>query len=49
MNNFSPRTPLPNVFLTGGVIRAGLGFEGEILSGMEASSLIEKERQSHGQ
>lgn len=49
MNNFSPRTPLPNVFLTGGIIRAGLGFEGEILSGMEASSLIEKELQSHGQ
>ncbi|MHB8908320.1 MAG: phytoene desaturase family protein [Syntrophales bacterium] len=43
MSNLSPRTPLRNVFLTGGIIRAGLGFEGEILSGMDAASLAEKE------
>ncbi|MHB9099741.1 MAG: hypothetical protein ACYC5X_18195, partial [Syntrophales bacterium] len=48
MNNLSPRTPLPNVLLTGGIIRAGLGFEGEILSGIDAASLVEKELQSYG-
>jgi phytoene dehydrogenase-like protein len=49
MNTFSPKTPLPNVLLTGGILRAGLGFEGEILSGMDAASLVEKEIQSHVQ
>ena len=48
MKNLSPRTPLPNVLLTGGIIRAGLGFEGEILSGMDAASLVERELHSHG-
>lgn len=48
MNTLSPKTPLPNVFMTGGILRAGLGFEGEILSGMDVASLVEKEIQSHG-
>jgi phytoene dehydrogenase-like protein len=39
----SPITPLPNVFLTGGILRAGLGFEGEILAGMDAAFLAGKE------
>jgi phytoene dehydrogenase-like protein len=33
----SPKTPQPNLFLTGSLLRAGLGFEGEILSGMDAA------------
>lgn len=48
MNTLAPKTPLPNVILTGGIMRAGLGFEGEILSGMDAASLAGKEFQSHG-
>jgi phytoene dehydrogenase-like protein len=37
MNTLSPITPLSNVFLTGGILRAGLGFEGEILAGIDAA------------
>lgn len=37
VNTLSPITPLPNVFLTGAILRAGLGFEGEILAGMDAA------------
>ncbi len=33
------RSPLPNVFVTGGINFAGLGFEGEVLSGMKAGQL----------
>ena len=33
------RTPLPHVLLTGGINFAGLGFEGEVLSGMKAGFL----------
>ncbi len=43
INTLSPMTPLPNVFLTGGILRAGLGFEGEILAGMDAASLAGRE------
>jgi phytoene dehydrogenase-like protein len=49
MNTLSPVTPLHNVLLTGGIFRAGLGFEGEILSGMDAALLAGKELRSHGQ
>jgi phytoene dehydrogenase-like protein len=49
MRTFSPKTPLPNVILTGRILRAGLGFEGEIISGMDAASLAGKELRSHGQ
>ncbi|GAJ08086.1 unnamed protein product, partial [marine sediment metagenome] len=31
------KTPLKNVFITGGMLLAGLGFEGEIISGMNAA------------
>lgn len=34
-----PQTKLPHVFLTGGLMRPGLGFQGEILSGVEVASL----------
>lgn len=36
---FSPLTSLPNVYLTGAILKAGLGFEGEILSGLDAAGL----------
>jgi len=49
MNTLSAKTPLRNVLLTGGVLRASLGFEGEILSGMDAAMLAGKELRSHGQ
>lgn len=39
LNTFPIRTSLPNVLLTGGINFAGLGFEGEILSGMKAGFL----------
>lgn len=42
-NTLSPETPLHNVLLTGGILRAGLGFEGEILSGLDAAFLTGKE------
>jgi phytoene dehydrogenase-like protein len=40
MNTLTPETPLHNVLLTGGILRASLGFEGEILAGLDAASLI---------
>lgn len=33
------KTPLKNVFLTGGMLMPGLGFEGEIMSGINAAKL----------
>jgi phytoene dehydrogenase-like protein len=36
------RTRLSNVLLTGGILRAGLGFEGEIIAGMDAAFRTEK-------
>jgi phytoene dehydrogenase-like protein len=45
----SPKTPLRNILMTGGMLRAGLGFEGEILAGLDAAYLIGKEIQNHGQ
>lgn len=48
MNTLSPKTPLHNVLLTGGILRAGLGFEGEILAGLDAAFLTGMEIQSHG-
>lgn len=40
------RTPMRNVFLTGGMLLASLGFEGEIVSGINAINLLiaKKER-----
>lgn len=48
INTLSPITPLPNVILTGGILRAGLGFEGEILAGMDAAFLAGREIKNHG-
>jgi phytoene dehydrogenase-like protein len=45
----SNRTPLRNVFMTGGMLRPGFGFEGEIISGLNAANLVvAKERKRHG-
>jgi hypothetical protein len=42
MSTLSPRTRIPNVLLTGGILRAGLGFEGEIIAGMDAAFRAEQ-------
>jgi phytoene dehydrogenase-like protein len=42
MSTLSPQTRLSNVLLTGGILRAGLGFEGEIIAGMDAAFRAEK-------
>jgi phytoene dehydrogenase-like protein len=42
MSTLSPRTRVPNMLLTGGILKAGLGFEGEIIAGMDAASLAGK-------
>lgn len=34
------RTPVKNVFVTGGMLMAGLGFEGEVISGINAASHV---------
>lgn len=40
MKILSNRTPVSNIFITGGMLMAGLGFEGEIISGANAAALI---------
>ena len=42
MSTLSPQTRVPNVLLTGGILRAGLGFEGEIIAGMDAAFRAEQ-------
>ncbi len=37
IRTLSPKTQLPNVLLTGGILRAGLGFEGEIIAGIDSA------------
>lgn len=39
LDTVGPLTTLPHVFLTGGLLRPGLGFEGEVISGVEVASL----------
>lgn len=34
------KTPVKNVYITGGMLLAGLGFEGELLSGLNAANLV---------
>ena len=44
IGSLSNRTPFRNVFLTGGMLEAGLGFQGEIITGINAAnSVITKE------
>jgi phytoene dehydrogenase-like protein len=44
MSTLFPQTRIPNVLLTGGILRAGLGFEGEIIAGMDAVFRAEQGR-----
>ncbi len=37
---FSCTTPVHNIFVTGGMMLAGLGFTGEILSGIDAAQCV---------
>jgi phytoene dehydrogenase-like protein len=48
MTTLSPKTPLPNVLMTGGILRAALGFEGEIIAGMDAALRAGREVQRYG-
>ena len=49
MVNMPNKTPLRNVTMTGGMLLAGLGFEGEILSGMNAAhSILQQEGKKYG-
>lgn len=45
LTNISPHTSVRNVFITGGMLLAGLGFEGEILSGMNAATALIKQEE----
>jgi len=47
LDTFSPKTSLHNVLMTGGIFRAGLGFEGEILAGLDAAILTGTEIRRH--
>jgi phytoene dehydrogenase-like protein len=40
MSSISNKTPHRNVFMTGGMLLAGLGFQGEIISGINAANLV---------
>jgi phytoene dehydrogenase-like protein len=49
MSGISNKTPLRNVFMTGGMLRSDLGFEGEVITGLNAANLlIAKEIDRHG-
>jgi phytoene dehydrogenase-like protein len=49
VSSISNKTPHPNVFMSGGMLLAGLGFQGEIISGINAANLvISKERDRDG-
>ncbi len=49
MSSISNKTPHRNVFMTGEMLLAGLGFQGEIISGINAANLvISKERDRDG-
>lgn len=43
MNTLVPKTRLRNVFLTGGILRPGMGLEGEIMAGVDAAFQVKKE------
>jgi phytoene dehydrogenase-like protein len=48
MTTLSPGTGIPNVYLTGAILRAGLGFEGEIIAGIDAARRAGREVRHHG-
>jgi phytoene dehydrogenase-like protein len=47
MTTLSPGTRIPNVLTTGAILRAGLGFEGEIIAGIDAAMTAGREVQHH--
>jgi phytoene dehydrogenase-like protein len=47
VHTFQPETPLRRVFLTGGMLMAGPGFEGEVLSGIHSAILAGNEVRHH--
>jgi len=47
MTTLSPGTRIPNVLMTGAILRAGLGFEGEIIAGIDAAMRAGREVQHH--
>jgi phytoene dehydrogenase-like protein len=47
MTTLSPGTGIPNVLMTGAILRAGLGFEGEIIAGIDAAMRAGREVQHH--
>lgn len=50
LSRISNKTHIRNVYMTGGMLLAGLGFEGEIISGINAAnSIISREGKKHGQ
>ncbi|HVO67094.1 MAG TPA: FAD-dependent oxidoreductase [Syntrophales bacterium] len=49
MSRISNKTHIHNVYMTGGMLMAGLGFEGEIISGINAAdSILSREGKTHG-
>lgn len=44
----TPGTRIPNVLLTGAIFSAGLGYEGEIVAGIDAATRAGRETKSHG-
>lgn len=48
MKTLSPGTRIPNVLLTGAILRAGLGFEGEIIAGIDAALRAGREVKHRG-
>ena len=50
VSSISNKAHIRNVYMTGGMLLAGLGFEGEIISGINAAnSIISREGKKHGQ
>ena len=47
MTTLSPGTRIPNVLMTGAILRAGLGFEGEIIAGIDAAMRAGRKVQHH--
>jgi hypothetical protein len=47
ISKISHKTPIRNVILTGGMLLAGFGFEGEIISGMNAANAVLEQKEKY--
>lgn len=47
ISRISHKTPIRNVILTGGMLLAGFGFEGEIISGMNAANAVLEQKEKY--